>query len=120
MRSNNQDGSLGTRKDVSDDLRGEEAKADPYNESGNKVVEILKNSAESRSRFIFIHSKEAKSGRNPNEEERRDEDDDSEREESESVCISGFLSKLSIYFVEGGGAVLVWLLFIIAEISFSY
>ena len=45
----------------------------------------MKNPAESRSRFIFIHSKEAKSGRNPNEEERRDEDDDSKREESEAA-----------------------------------
>ena len=85
MRSNNQDGGLGTRKDISNDLGGEEAKADPNNESGYKVVEILKNSAESRSRYIFIHSKEAKSGRKPNEEERRDEDDDSEGEESEAA-----------------------------------
>ena len=73
------------RKEISTYLWGDESKAYPYNESGNTVVEILKNPTESRGRFVLIHSKDAKSSSTPNEEERRDEDAESEREESEGT-----------------------------------
>ena len=76
MRSNNQNWSFFSWKDFSDDLGGDEAKADPDNESGNKVVTILKSSAESRSWFIFIHSKKTNAGRTPNDEERGNKEDE--------------------------------------------
>ena len=85
VRSNNQNRSNFWRKEISSDLWGEEAKANPDQESCNEIVEHLKNSSDSRSWFGFIHSNQAKSSTTPSKEERGDENEDSDGEEDDST-----------------------------------
>ena len=67
-------GSYFCRKEISADLGGDEAETDPNNES-----------AETRGRFVFTHSKEAKTGGALDKDGGRNEDDEPEREESEGA-----------------------------------